>query len=74
MKAENRKIMEECRKYANMVATNQKPQGISYQQRLDLERIIKEEFQPGYSSNRDCEACVNAMISLAFYYYDNYYE
>jgi hypothetical protein len=72
MKPENQKILNDCRIYFNQLSQGLKVHGISFHQRKELERIIDEEFQPGYRANFECEACINEMIVLAFYYYDRY--
>lgn len=70
MNPKNKAVFEECRQYYMQILLGQELSGISYQQRLNLEQAIADEFQPGFTSNRDCPACVKEMITLAYYYYD----
>jgi len=72
MSPENKAVFQECRQYYLIMLTEGRPRGISYQQRMNLEKAIAEEFQSGFTANRDCEACINSMMSLAYYYYDTY--
>lgn len=43
---------------------------LSGQERDDMQRIMREEFQPGYATDLWCNPCVFAMVVLLFQKYD----
>lgn len=72
MKSQNSQLLDECRVYYNQLIQDGSVHGISMRQRLEIERVIRDEFLPGYYAGRDCETCIYEMIKLAYMFYDKY--
>ena len=68
----NKALLDECRQYYNQLMQDGSIHGISMRQRLEIERVIRDEFLAGYYARHDCEACIYEMIKLAYMFYDKY--
>lgn len=70
MKQESIDILERQKKHWEQfqIAEYMKP---SYSEQQEIERVVREEWKPGYTENLWCAACVAEMYKTA---YNNYAE
>lgn len=72
MNEQNRQILEDGRKYHALILQGMGPYGISYREKTELVRVISEEFHPGFTSNLDCDPCINDLVVKAYMFYDKF--
>ncbi len=70
MKPENKKFLEENMHHWITLRDAQYLRGLNGQEREGMQRVMAEEFQPGYTADLYCPACCMEMVKLLYTRYE----
>lgn len=74
MKAENIKFLEENKRHWITLRDAQYMNGLNSHEREGMQRVMSEEFQPGYSTDLWCPPCVSEMVTKLYTNYERWQE
>lgn len=72
MNPANKKILDDNRIIHTTMVKAQTLRSLDYNTRQQFERIIREEWEPGYSLPCDCGNYVFDMVAKVYRYYDEW--
>lgn len=71
MKPENKQFLDDNRHFHDTLIKAFYMKGLNANQREGMVRVMREEFQPGYSTDLWCPPCVSDMVKLLYRLYDD---
>jgi len=74
MKPENRAFLEANRHHHTTLVKAQYMRHLNSNEREGMQRIMREEFNPNYTSDLWCPPCVADMVTLVYRLYDEYLQ
>lgn len=72
MKPENRALLNQWRHHHETLTKAFYMRGLNAHEREGMQRIMREEFQPGYSTDLWCPPCVSDMVKKLYRHYDEW--
>ena len=74
MTAENKKFLDDNRHHWLTLTKAFYLRHLNANERGGMERVMNEEFQPGYRCDLSCPHCVAEMVKLLYRRYDEWLE
>lgn len=72
MKPENRKFLDDNRHFHTTLVQAQYLKGLNGNERSGMLNVMREEFQPGYTTDLWCPTCVADFVLALYRYYDDF--
>lgn len=72
MKPENLKFLEDTYHHWQTLRDAQYLKGLNGHEREGMQRVMAEEFRPGYTADLWCPSCVADMVRLLYTSYDQW--
>lgn len=72
MKPENKKFLDDNRHHHDTLTKAFYLKGLNGNEREGMVRVMREEFQPGYTVDLWCPTCAADMVIHLYRYYDNW--
>jgi hypothetical protein len=74
MKPENKAILDKNRSHHLTATKAGFVKGFNAREKEELLRVMREEFQPGYTTDMWCSPCIFDFIKLIYKHYDAWLE
>jgi hypothetical protein len=72
MKPENKKFLDDNRHHYDTYVKAFYVRGLNANEREGMQRVMREEFQPGYSADLWCPPCLVEMLVKLYRHYDEW--
>lgn len=72
MKPENKKFLDDNRHHYETYQKAFYLRGLSAEVREGMQRVMREEFQPGYHTDLWCPPCLVEMLKTIYRHYDEW--
>ena len=72
MKKENKEFLDSNRHFYEQMLRADTLSGLGHQTKTEMERVMRDEFNPGYTADLNCATCIFEMVKRLYHNYDRW--